>query len=230
LASVEAFGTGCSALTWDDPCASLRETICEIDMAAAGAGSRHHSRDCQNPRLDVAAYGRIWVMPPLTKRRADGWCPNCVREGNKKLAGIGVGCAKRLAGGSPRRAAISFGDNDTRYTEVRDEVVQRLLAAAGGIDRSCRCMSSLRGGPRAVKQLQRARRYAKMANLPPAVSEAPEGPRTFDTPKCTISSVSVGWWRSGAANRKTPVDISNSDMKPGVFPVPRAAGSLLKIV
>ena len=42
LATVEAFGTGYSALTWDDPCASLRELICEIDMAAAGAGSRYH--------------------------------------------------------------------------------------------------------------------------------------------------------------------------------------------
>ena len=46
MAPVEAFGTGYSALTWDDSCASLREIICEIDMAAAGAGSRYHSRDC----------------------------------------------------------------------------------------------------------------------------------------------------------------------------------------
>ena len=38
-------------------------------------------------------------------------------------------------------------------------------------------MSSLRGGPPALKQLQRARRYAKMANLPLAISQAPEGPR-----------------------------------------------------
>ena len=51
---------------------------------------------------------------------------------------------------------------------------------------------------------------------------------TFDTPNCTVSSVPVGWWRSGAANWKTPVEIFNSDMKPGVFMVPRAAGSLLK--
>ena len=59
------------------------------------------------------------------------------------------------------------------------------------------------------------------------------GPRrpswTFDTPNCTVSSVPVGWWRSGAANWKTPVDFFYSDMKPGVFMVPRAAGSLLKI-
>ena len=55
-------------------------------------------------------------------------------------------------------------------------------------------------------------------------------PRTFGTPNCAVSSVSVGWWRSGAANWKTPVDIFNSDMKPRVFPVPRAAGSLLKIL
>ena len=53
-------------------------------------------------------------------------------------------------------------------------------------------------------------------------------PGTFDTPNCTVSSVSVGWWCSGTANGKTPVNIFNSDMKPGVFPVPRAAGSLLK--
>ena len=52
---------------------------------------------------------------------------------------------------------------------------------------------------------------------------------TFDTPNCTVSSVPVGWWRSGAANWKTPVDFFYSDMKPGVFMVPRAAGSLLKI-
>ena len=51
---------------------------------------------------------------------------------------------------------------------------------------------------------------------------------TFDTPNCTVSSVPVGWWRSGAANWKTPVDFFYSDMKPGVFMVPRAAGSLLK--
>ena len=31
-------------------------------------------------------------------------------------------------------------------------------------------------------------------------------PGTFDTPNCTVSSVPVGWWRSGAANWKTPVD------------------------
>ena len=53
-------------------------------------------------------------------------------------------------------------------------------------------------------------------------------PGTFDTPNCTVSSVPVGWWRSGAANWKTPVDFFYSDMKPGVFMVPRAAGSLLK--
>ena len=55
-------------------------------------------------------------------------------------------------------------------------------------------------------------------------------PGTFDTPNCTVSSVSVIWWCSGAANWKTPVNIFNSDMKPGVFPVPRAAGLLLKTI
>ena len=134
LAPVEAFGTGCSALTWDDPCASLRELIREIDMAAAGAGSRKHSRDCQNSGHDTAVHGRIRVKPPLTTRKADGWCPNCAREGNKKLAVIDADCAKRLAGRPPRRAAVSFGDNDKRYTEVRDGAVQYLLAAAGGLD------------------------------------------------------------------------------------------------
>ena len=112
----------------------MREIICEIDRSAAGAGSRYHSRDCQNPRHDVAVHGRIRVKPPLTKRKADGWCPSYEREGNKKLAGIDVGCAKRLGGRPPRRAAVSFGDNDSRYTEVRDGAVQHLLAAAGGID------------------------------------------------------------------------------------------------
>jgi hypothetical protein len=43
--------------------------------------------------------------------------------------------------------------------------------------RSCRCMSSLRGGPPALKQLRRAHCYAKMADLPPPISHAPEGPR-----------------------------------------------------
>ena len=59
-----------------------------------------------------------------------------------------------------------------------------------------------------------------------SVPRSPLG--AFDTPNRTISSVPVGWWRSGAANWKTPVDIFNIDMKPGVFMVPRAAGSLLK--
>jgi hypothetical protein len=36
-------------------------------------------------------------------------------------------------------------------------------------------MSALRGGTPALKQLRRAGRYAKMANLPPAISQAPEG-------------------------------------------------------
>ena len=44
-------------------------------------------------------------------------------------------------------------------------------------NRSCRCMSSLRGGPPVLNQLQWARHYAKMANLPPAISQAPEGPQ-----------------------------------------------------
>jgi hypothetical protein len=43
------------------------------------------------------------------------------------------------------------------------------------------------------------------------------GPRrplgAFDTPNRTVSSVLVGWWRSGASNWKTLVDIFNSDMK-----------------
>ena len=43
LAPVEAFGTGSSAHTWDDPCASLRELISEIDMATAGISSRQRS-------------------------------------------------------------------------------------------------------------------------------------------------------------------------------------------
>ena len=61
-----------------------------------------------------------------------------------------------------------------------------------------------------------------------AISGPRRPPRTFDTPNCTVSSVPVGWWRSGAANWKTPVDFFYSDMEPGVFMVPRAAGSLLK--
>jgi len=61
-----------------------------------------------------------------------------------------------------------------------------------------------------------------------AISGPRRPPRTFDTPNCTVSSVPIGWWRSGAANWKTPVDFFYSDMKPGVFMVPRAAGSLLK--
>ena len=60
-----------------------------------------------------------------------------------------------------------------------------------------------------------------------AISGPSRPPGTFDTPNCTVSSVPVGWWRSGAANWKTPIDFFYSDMKPGVFMVPRAAGSLL---
>ena len=63
-----------------------------------------------------------------------------------------------------------------------------------------------------------------------AISGPRRPPRTFDTPNCTVSSVPVGWWRSGAANWKTPIDFFYSDMKPWVFMVPRAAGSLLKIL
>jgi hypothetical protein len=47
-------------------------------------------------------------------------------------------------------------------------------------NRSCRCMSSLLGGAPVLKQLQRARRYAKMANLPPTISQAPEGAMNSD--------------------------------------------------
>jgi hypothetical protein len=39
-----------------------------------------------------------------------------------------------------------------------------------------------------------------------AISGPRRSPGTFDTPNCTVSSVRVGWWRSGAANWKTPVD------------------------
>ena len=53
--------------------------------------------------------------------------------------------------------------------------------------RSCRCMSSLRGGPRALKQLHRARHYAKMVTLPPAISHAPEGPQGRSTRQIALS-------------------------------------------
>jgi hypothetical protein len=103
------------------------------------------------------------------------------------------------------------------YTSGRS-TMQVMVKFCIRIATSCRCMSSLRGGPRALNQLHRARRYAKMANLPPAISQAPEGPHgrgTFGTPNRTISSVLVGWWRSGAANInwKTPVDIFSNDME-----------------
>jgi hypothetical protein len=51
-------------------------------------------------------------------------------------------------------------------------------------------MSSLRGGPRALKQLQWARRYAKIANLPPAISQAPEGPQGRSTRQIALSRAS----------------------------------------
>jgi hypothetical protein len=41
--------------------------------------------------------------------------------------------------------------------------------------------SRVRGGPRALKHLQWARHYAKMADLPPAISQAPEGPQGRST-------------------------------------------------
>ena len=47
-----------------------------------------------------------------------------------------------------------------------------------------------------------------------AISGPRRPPGTFDTPNCTVSSVPVGWWRSGAENWETPVDIFPCDMKP----------------
>jgi hypothetical protein len=42
-------------------------------------------------------------------------------------------------------------------------------------------MSSLRGEPPALKQLHPAHHYAKMANLPLAISQALEGPQERST-------------------------------------------------
>jgi hypothetical protein len=51
-------------------------------------------------------------------------------------------------------------------------------------------MSSLRGGPPVLEQLQRARRYAKMANLPPAISQAPKGPQGRPTRQIVLTRTS----------------------------------------
>ncbi len=104
-----------------------------------------------------------------------------------------------------------------------------------GFSRSCRCMHDEHAA--CVRAWWAARPEAASAGTPLGQDGRPStcaisGPSrplgTFDTPNCTVSSVPVGWWRSGAANWKTPVDFFNNDMKPGVFMVPRAAGSLLK--
>jgi hypothetical protein len=100
-------------------------------MAAAGS---YDKRNCENPAHDTAVHGPTRVTHPLKKRRSDGWCPNCVKEGNKKIAAIDKECVKALSGRPPRRGATPFGDGDERYTEMRARVVRDLLAAAGGVN------------------------------------------------------------------------------------------------
>jgi hypothetical protein len=63
-------------------------------------------------------------------------------------------------------------------------------AMARFCNRSCRCMSPLRGGPPALKQLRRAGRYAKMANLPPAISQVPDGPQGRSARQIALSRAS----------------------------------------
>jgi hypothetical protein len=57
---------------------------------------------------------------------------------------------------------------------------------------SCRCMSSLRGGPPTLKQLHPAHRKANniMANLPSAISHAPECPQGRSTRQIASSRAS----------------------------------------
>ena len=100
-------------------------------MAAAGPIDK---RNCENPDHDTEVHGTIRILHPLKKRRSDGWCPNCVKEGNKKIAAIDNECAKALSGRPPRRGAMPFGDGDERYTLMRARVVRDLLAAAGGVN------------------------------------------------------------------------------------------------
>jgi hypothetical protein len=82
-------------------------------------------------------------------------------------------------------------------------------------NRSCRCMSSLRGGwathPEAASTGTPLCQDGQHSTCDISGPRRPPG--TFDTPNRTVSSVPVGWWRSGAANWKTSVDIFSSDMK-----------------
>ena len=68
-----------------------------------------------------------------------------------------------------------------------------------------------------------------MADLPPALSQAPAGPQGRLTRQIALSRASPS--DGGALGPQTGRPQStffNSDMKPGVFMVPRAAGSMLK--
>ena len=92
-------------------------------------------------------------------------------------------------------------------------------------NRNCRCMTSLRGGPHALKQLQRAGRYAKMVNLPLAIYQAPEGPRDVLHAKShcleRLCRMVALWCRKlKHPSRHCFVRYENT--------VPRAAGSLLE--
>ena len=62
-------------------------------------------------------------------------------------------------------------------------------------------MSSLRGGPPTLKQLHRAGRYAKMADPPPAIYQAPEGPPGRSTRQIALSRASLS--DGGAPGPKT---------------------------
>jgi hypothetical protein len=62
-------------------------------------------------------------------------------------------------------------------------------------------MSSLRGGPPALKQLHRACRYANTANLPPAISRVLEGPHGRSTRQIALSRASPS--DGGAPEPKT---------------------------
>ena len=68
-------------------------------MAAAGSYDKRNCVTENVPCHDIAVHGAIRVKYPLKKRRSDGWCPNCVKEGNKKSQPLIVIARRPYRGG-----------------------------------------------------------------------------------------------------------------------------------
>ena len=109
-----------------------------------------------------------------------------------------IGCctlASQLCTHLNKQRYCHFGVYKYTYTSGRStmHVMVRFC------NRSCRCMSSLRGGPPTLKQLHWTGHYAKMANLPPAISHAPEGPHGRSTRQIALFRASPSDASDGGA-------------------------------